>query len=340
MNKAEKSFLDLTTDTKLINNSAVFSSLESLFSSENFKSNYSFILEFNEENILGVDRYKLLDFQKANAKTYKTNKFAIMAPSDFDCCYYDFCDESKLASLGNRIASESKVEYVYIHSNNVNLLYYKGILCEEYQNYLYNSARNRKLPIKNRDLNDLRIVFFDYRIDRFNRKNKEIVFNGYVNDEISEHLLRNDLYEYLKNNLLANVSFEPSTNKENDEESADIAVIDIENRVALIEVKYIIFNGGFSNPKKKKYDYCRFKAGYEQIDKYCTNASQIYKLHSAYLYMFYAGIDPELIRQEQDNYYNSYLPCASEAFKNSYKMTFLDNLLVKDVSLINCIDEV
>ena len=329
-------FLSLANNSKtIINNSAVFSALESLLEWCK-KGENPIILVFNEKTILCFDRLKFLNFCSENIKANKTNQFKLMSSENYECAHYDFHNESSLACLGNRIAKGTNMEYVWVYSNMVNLLYYKGIICEDYDNYLDNSKRIRDLSDKYKTLDDLGIAFLDYRRTRFDRKDKNITINGYVNEKITEHILRNDLFNYLKKNFFANVTLEPCTNKENDEESADIAIVDIENKVALIEVKFIIFRGGFCDSTKYKYGLYRFSDGYEQIDKYCVNYSKFAKLYSVYLYMFYAGMSPSEIKINQHTLYNNFLKSSSEDFKKYYCMTFLDNLIDRDIPFRMC----
>ena len=106
-------------------------------------------------------------------------------------------------------------------------------------------------------------------------------------------MLRNSLFEFLRQNVKASVIHESATDIDNDEESVDIGLMDKDDNRAYIEVKYFI-EGCFINKNAERkptgYNINRFTDGYKQLDKYCRHGENCgFRIKYALLYMFYAS---------------------------------------------------
>ena len=181
------------------------------------------------------------------------------------------------------------------------------------------------------------MVFENYHSER-KYKGCDFIENYKVKDSISEQQLRNSLISFLEKTTNLHIVPELCTSKQEDEESVDIGVINSNNEVAIIEVKYFVKQGYFSNPDKKAYSKSRFSDGYKQLNRYCIHLNkENYKLHSAFLYMFYAHSDSlEVINNVSQKYYHNFISddnsgCSKE-FKCHYKDTVCDNMM--DIKLV------
>lgn len=173
-------------------------------------------------------------------------------------------------------------------------------------------------------------VFNNFHIHRM-YQGCDYVINGKVSNSVSEQQLRNHLIKYLIIETNCQVIPELCTSFENDEESVDISLIDKNQSVAIIEVKYFIKKGCFEDLNKSAYSPSRFSDGYTQLNRYCIHLDHdSYNLHSAFLYMFYAHSKSlDEVRKDAQSYLDAFLisPSCSDHFKHHFYSTICDNIL-------------
>lgn len=237
--------------------------------------------------------------------------------------------EKNIENIAIKISTDNS-SYVLVKTNESLCLLKNGKFDESFEHV---NKYKRELQFKNErrpGLDKLQWAFDNYHISR-KYNNCDYIINGKVKNSLSEQLLRNHLIEYLKENTKLFVSTEMCTSDYQDEESVDIGVIDKDNRIAIIEVKFFIQKGFYEDSEKSRYSFSRFKDGYIQLDRYCRHISKDEgkKLHSAYLYMFYAHKSPiNNIKKEAEKWFDHVkTKNLSEQFHTHYKKTIYDDLM-------------
>lgn len=237
----------------------------------------------------------------------------------------------------------SKNTYVLIKSKSIFSLYYNGKLDQRFKHFFISKETLLELESKKYEIKDLKLVFSIYHENRKFNSAEYIKFDSMKNpkvlDSVSEQDLRNDLFLFIKDNTKLRLIPESCTSLMRDEESVDISLFDSDNNAAIIEVKFVIGKGFFySNSKKEKYKFDRFKDGYKQLNRYCNHIydDKLYTVRAAYLYMFYAHSDKkEEIEAKADAYYKGFIDETdskeTEKLRQQYSGTILDNIV--DVEL-------
>lgn len=297
--------------------------------------NMIFLFELLELNKVKFEYSKIVKFINQNYKSFDLRKFCLNTTGnmDFNILKYKSGSSFKDEELFNIAMDISKKNnsYVLVRANCALVLIYNGKFDPEFKNIFADKQTLIDINNKKRDINQLELVFENFHSER-KYKGCDYIEGNKVKDSISEQHLRNSLIDFLEKTTKLHVVPELCTSKQEDEESVDIGVIDSNNEVAIIEVKYFVKQGFFKNPSKKAYSQSRFKDGYEQLNRYCIHLNkENYKLHSAFLYMFYAHSDSvESINKSAEKYYtdfiNNYSDC-SEDFKHHYKSTICDNMV-------------
>lgn len=223
--------------------------------------------------------------------------------------------------------------YVLVRGNSTLVLMYNGKFDDKFSNLFADKQKMIEVEKEKKDIDQLEWVFEEFHLHRKFR-GCDYVISGKVSDGISERQLRNGIMDYLRKKTNLHIVRELCTSRTNDEESVDIGLVDSDNRVAIIEVKYFVKQGLFVTKKKKAYDEKRFLDGYKQLDKYCVHLNEDnYDLHSAFLYMFYTDQrSKEEVMDDAEAYLSKYMSnqenmVCSEKFKNHYKMTYCDDML-------------
>ncbi|SHM99180.1 hypothetical protein SAMN02746066_04264 [Anaerosporobacter mobilis DSM 15930] len=229
--------------------------------------------------------------------------------------------------------SQRNDSFVFARTRNALVLLHKGKFDHNFKNIFADKQMLIELEKDRKDIDQLEWVFEEFHLQRKYSKCEYIV-SGKINNNVSEQQLRNHLISFLEQKTKLHIVTELCTSKTKDEESVDIGVIDSNNRVAIIEVKFFIKQGYFEDGKKKAYSPKRFKDGYMQLSRYCIHLNKDnYDLHSAFLYMFYAHSKTKNeILEDAKAYLDEYLGVSggelcSEQFRNHYKGTICDDML-------------
>ena len=314
-------------------NQAEYSILTDLY---NACSNKCFL--FQLKNLDGIKNFytDVVKYINVNYKSFELMKFVLneegiisheilnnMAGSSFS--------DVDLLNLALDISSDGS--YVLVRGKSTLTLMHNGKFDDKFNNLFADKQKMLEVEKEKKDIDQLEWVFEEFHLQRKFR-GCEYVIAGKVSDDVSEQQLRNSIMEFLKRKTKLYVVPELCTSKTNDEESVDIGVIDSNNRVAIIEVKYFVKQGLFVAENKKAYSEKRFLDGYKQLDKYCIHLNEDnYDLHSAFLYMFYADVKSrEEVIKDAEAYLAEYMSIEGEEacsgkFKNHYKMTYCDNIL-------------
>ena len=330
---------------KNIDCSAIFSIIEIIKNKYTKKIECShLIFLFKEEDLIKLDLNNFFSFVEKGYRTFMSNYIKINGQHYEINHLEDFEDDISFNNCARQLSEQNKSYYVYAGSKKTHQIFLGGNFVSGFDGFLLSSKMLQNASKQKHHISELSNVFFDYRNYRFKNNNNKVVMDGFVPAEISEQELRNDLKAFLENNMhVTTVIHEDCTSNENDEESVDLAIIDYEKRVAIIEVKFFINKSVIeNNPRKNKYyKRERILAGYKQLDKYCCHlVNSDANIYSANLYVFYAGEKPHVVKDAQISFYNSYNSSeASDNFKQSYRMTFLDNLIEKNVRTEDCINE-
>lgn len=256
----------------------------------------------------------------------------------------------KIGKLSNSIEKEdflinkaqeisSNGTYVLIKSKTIFSLFYNGKFDENFKNYFISKESLQEIQASKYEMKDLKVVFDIYHSNRKHNGSDYIKCNTIgepkVVDSISEQELRNDLFKFLKDKTNLIEIPEQCTSLMRDEESVDISLVDYNNNVAIIEVKFVIGKDYFlSDSKRNKYKFeDRFSKGYKQLSRYCNHLfeEKLYNVRNAFLYMFYAYSQNEVeIKKKADKIYNDYLMNNVEEtkkLKQQYSGTILDNIV-------------
>jgi hypothetical protein len=281
------------------------------------------IRKYFEEIITYInDEYRSFELHKfeldTNGNMKKEKLFSVSGSS---------LRNSAIVNKAREITEKNK-SYILVKTNESIVLMNNGDLDTNFNNKIAEKMELEKLEKSKKSLDDLSYVFDKYRLNR-RHYNFEYIANGKVKNDVSEQKLRNHLLNFLIQTTNLIILPELCTSYEKDEESVDIALIDRNERVVIIEVKYFVERGFFQDESKYKYSYVRFKHGYNQLNKYCIDLTKgNYKLHSAFLYMFYAhSKSKEEILVKAKEYFDSEKSNFSESFKNHYKETICDDMV-------------
>lgn len=288
-----------------------------LSSLEIIKDNFSVIVEFIKKEYKSFDLRLFHINEKIEMKSIVLTKKAGMSLQDVECMNYAI-----------NISKENKSFVLVKHESFV--LMNSGIFDNKFKNKFADMIKIQKAENQRLTIDQLELAFGQYHLER-KHNGCEYVKNGKISNKVDEQYLRNDLIEYLNLKMKPYISDELCTSLENDEESVDIGVIDADNKVAIIEIKFFVKKGFFEDSDKIAYSFVRFLHGYQQLNRYCIHLNEYkYKIHSAYLYMFYAHDENETaIRKQAKNYYEKYVRCNnySDEFIQNYKDTIIDNML-------------
>ena len=205
------------------------------------------------------------------------------------------CDENRktFLSFAETLSNKNKSKVLVKKLDDFHF-YIDGQFDESFQNHFHESNARFDCYFKRYDFNDLYTALDVYQRERINKTNHFFcVKTNYVNERLTEKMLRNSLFEFLRQNVKASVIHESATDIDNDEESVDIGLMDKDDNRAYIEVKYFI-EGCFINKNAERkltgYNINRFTDGYKQLDKYCRHGETCgFRIKYAILYMFYAS---------------------------------------------------
>lgn len=248
-----------------------------------------------------------------------------------------------LINKSQEIARENS-SYVLVNCSTNFFLVCNGKIAEDFKSLIENKNSLKRRNDEKFDINHLEEVFDNYKSHRhYNGCSYIKKVNGMpkVIDNILEQTLRNDLLEYLKKKTKLFVIHEFCTSLSEDEESVDLALVNEDNEVAIIEIKFFVERGFFvSDSHPAKYSFNRFLDGYKQLNRYCIHldSGNNYKIRYIYLYMFYAhSKTSEQIKKEADACYNNFLDSLSEKeiekFRQYYRKTIFDNMIDIDCCL-------
>ncbi len=324
-------FLD--SFSSISENQAEYTILSDLYSE---CKNMIFLFELSELSKVKFEYSKIVEFIIANYKSHDLRKFRLKADNNMETEILEQKSGSSLKDeeLFNFAMDISKKNrsYILVRSGQALVLINNGKFDLEFKNIFADKQSLIDMNSKKRDINELELVFENFHSER-KYKGCDYIECNKVKDSISEQQLRNSLISFLEKATKLHIVPELCTSKTADEESVDIGVIDSNNEVAIIEVKYFVKQGFFFTPGKKAYSKSRFKDGYEQLNRYCIHLNkENYKLHSAFLYMFYAHSDSiELVKASAKEYYDELIGIdagvCSDDFKHHYKSTICDNML-------------
>lgn len=226
--------------------------------------------------------------------------------------------------------SRDNHSYVLVRARTSLTLFHNGVFARDFENSFADKKKMIEAERRKYNIDQLEQVFNNFHFHRM-YQGCEYVENGKVSNSISEQQLRNHLMKYLLVETNCRVIPELCTSFENDEESVDISLIDKDQSVAIIEVKYFVKKGYFEDSNKSAYSPSRFSNGYTQLNRYCIHLNRdSYNLHSAFLYMFYAHSNTlDEVRKDAQSYLDAFLlsPSCSDHFRHHYCATICDNIL-------------
>lgn len=320
----------LSSVSSISENRAEYAILTELY----FKcDNKIFLFELTDLCQVKFEYLNIIEFINQNYKSFELGKFVLnQGKLDYHLVQEKSgrsIKDTELFNIAIKISRDNN-SYVLVRANQALVLIYKGEFDPEFKNIFADKQALIESNKNKCDINELELVFENFHSERKYR-GCDYIARDKVKDTISEQLLRNRLIDFLEKATKLHIVPELCTSKDNDEESVDIGVIDSNNEVAIIEVKYFVKKGLFEDPQKEAYSKSRFRDGYEQLNRYCKHLNKDnYKLHSAFLYMFYAHSDSlELICEAAEQYCKKFIndTTCDEAFKNHYKSTICDNIL-------------
>lgn len=256
--------------------------------------------------------------------------------------------QSNSSHFKNQARKKSEEGYVGVYCQTSNGVEYftNGNIDPAFQRIFEEKKKSYEENLNKYDLDKLQMVLKKYQALR-KIETPDVFFKegtDKINSSLSEQDFRNDLWQFLRENMKGVVTKEENTYSKDDEESVDLAIRNKDNQMTIIEVKFIIQSKYFDNNSKDGYSHYRFGDGYLQLNKYCdhlrTDKQEIYQ---TYLYMFYAHDNTEKIKKKCNEYYEKVskgeyedrkqiykqFPKFCNGFLNSYRGTFLDNLLEK-----------
>lgn len=332
---ANNGFLD--SFKKISSNQAEYSVLYRIYDD---CADMYFLLELSELELITYRYGEIIKYIISNYRTFDVRCFSVTENANINDCVEvesggaDINDEI----LYNKALKKSELNKTYILAKTKNslVLFFQGKFDSNFDNYFADRNEVLKSQSKKFNIDQLDEAFEHYQIERKYRGCDYIVGRK-VCDQLSEQMLRNHLVTYLTRNTNMHVVVELCTSIENDEESVDIGVINSDSSVAIIEVKFFVEKEFFQDKGKPAYSFSRFKDGYEQLNKYCIHLNKDnYKLHSAFLYMFYAHSDEkEKVLQKCNHYLDEFResPGCSIEFQQSYRNTILDNMVEEKITI-------
>lgn len=314
-------------------NQAEYSILSDLYSE---CKNMIFVLELPELSKIKYYYSNVVKFINDNYKSFELSKFSLdssgtLASEVLRSRAGSSLEDVELFNIAIDITNKNK-SYVLVRARGALVLIHNGKFDHEFKNVFADKQALIELDNKKRNIDQLELVFENFHSER-KYSGCDYITHTKVKDSVSEQQLRNHLINYLRKATKLHVVTELCTSQEEDEESVDIGVIDSNNEVAIIEVKYFVAKGFFIDPNKSAYAKSRFKDGYDQLNRYCIHLNKDnYKLHSAYLYMFYAHTDSiDKIYESSKTYLEDFRANkekgCSEYFKRHYKNTICDNMI-------------
>lgn len=252
-------------------NQAEYSILSDLYSE---CRNKIFLLEIEDLKKIKFEYSKILEFIRKNDKSFELRNFQFMSDGVLNIEVLknvsgsSFKDE-ELFNMAIEI-SRKNCSYVLVRTNSLLVLMKDGSIDSNFKNIFADKQALIEINNKKRNINELELVFENFHSER-KYKGCDFIENNKVKDTVSERQLRNCLMDFITEATKLQVVPELCTSKQEDEESVDIGVINSNNEVAIIEVKYFVKQGFFISPDKKAYSKKRFRDGYEQLDRYCVH---------------------------------------------------------------------
>ena len=298
--------------------------------------NKIFIFELSELNKIKFFYSDVVKYINSNYKSFELSKFSLSSNGDLNNEILQnkagsSIKDEELFNMAIEITNKNN-NYVLVRAKGALVLIHNGKFDHEFKNIFADKQALIEFDSKKRNIDQLELVFENFHSER-KYSGCDYIDGTKVKNSVTEQQLRNHLINYLKKATKLHVVTELCTSQEEDEESVDIGVIDSNNEVAIIEVKYFVEKGFFIDPNKKAYSKARFKDGYQQLNRYCIHLNRdSYKLHSAFLYMFYAHSDLiDKICEVSEGYLNDFITNkdseCSEHFKHHYKATISDNMI-------------
>ncbi|MBO4640037.1 MAG: hypothetical protein J5710_09810 [Treponema sp.] len=313
-----------------------------LYSIRNQCGTKNYLLEMY--NISEIKNYaqKIVSYISEVYKSFEIRLFSLNINNDISDCIISNptgnTDGIEFLINESRRISKANNTYILVNCNTNFFLVYKGEIVESFSGIIENKNSLMQRKEERLDIDHLEEAFENYMSHK--RHNgcsyvKKVDNKPKIIDDISEQKLRNDLFRFLERRTKLHVFTEYNTSLTHDEESVDIGLINENDDLAIIEVKFFIEKGAFvSNDKNSVYSITRFQDGYEQLCRYCNHLDEdrIYKIRFAYLYMFYAhSMSKDELKNESENLYNNFLKShekmETEKIRQHYKTTILDNML-------------
>lgn len=305
-----------------------------------------FLLQLSDIKFIKEYYGEILDYIKSEYKSDKLTLFSIDRQKKYSNIKIgklssELEKEAVLCNKAQEISSNGT--YVLVKAKNLFSLFHNGKFDEIFDHFIISKNALLEIEAEKYELKDLKLVFAYYHDNRKFKGANYIISdtesNPKVSDSVTEQILRNDLFKFIRKNTKLRLIPEACTSLMRDEESVDISLFDSDNNAAIIEVKFVIGKGFFlSNPKKEKYKFDRFKAGYSQLNRYCNHIyeSKLYSIRSAYLYMFYAHSDnQEDIEKMATSYYDEFIEekeeKETEKFRQQFSGNILDNIVDIDI---------
>ncbi|MBW9322480.1 hypothetical protein FG877_02710 [Enterococcus casseliflavus] len=326
----------LNTSNKVEVNSAEYSMFVSL---DEFHREKVFLLQLDNLDSIGEIFQNIRNYIGKNYKSHSLSIFKVEAQK-ISVQY----DESKAGNSYNEaqlhtIAVKQSITnngYVLIKSENIFDLIFNGEPVENFQSRVVSHALREDINSSKLDIDQIEEAFQDFQYERKKRFIADYLEGNAIKKGIDEQYLRNKLRSYLKERIRGKVLTELCTSIFEDEESVDISIQDKNDRIAIIEVKYIFMNK-YLGGNKTGYSMVRFNHGYQQLNRYCDTLinHNEEKIHSCYLYMFYAHDKTyDEIMQESKSRFIQEKPNFCEEFINCYRTTVADDLLERENQLI------
>ncbi|MTD40296.1 hypothetical protein GIX45_17070 [Erwinia sp. CPCC 100877] len=327
----------LKTSNKIEANSAEYSMLISM---DEIHKEKVFLLQLDKIDNIGEIFQDIQNSIKENYKSHslsifkvKSKKVSVHYNSKKSGSSYN---ELQLHTIAGDMSRENNC-FVLVRSDNIFDLIYKGTPIENFENRLVSHNLREEINLTKLNIDQLEEAFQDFQYERKKNYICDYLDGNVLKEGIDEQYLRNKLRNYLKKRIRGNVLTELCTSIYDDEESVDISIQDKNDRIAIIEVKYVCMKK-YLGRNKTGYSMIRFEHGYEQLDRYCNtliNHNQE-NIHSCYLYMFYAHDNSyeEVLEESKQRFANKKATFCKE-FLHCYRDAILDNLLERDNQLIS-----
>ena len=239
----------------------------------------NFLLQiYNIEEIKNL-LSELFSYISSKYKSYELTLFLINKENKFENEVISVpknqsLDTEFLINQSQRISRENN-SYVLVNYDTNFFLVFNGEIVNAFNGIIENKNSLKQRNNEKLDINHLEEAFENYiSFKRYNGCDYVKKVNGIpkVIDNILEQTLRNDLFKFLKKRTKLFVVPEFCTSLSEDEESVDVALVDEDNEMAIIEVKFFVKKGFFvSNSTPTMYSFVRFKDGYNQLNRYCIH---------------------------------------------------------------------